>query len=225
MDNNTKTRHDHPSSHQTTSDNHHSPSSHDEGGHSHHISHSAAEWAERLDAPERDAWQKPAVLVSMLQITPGQTVADIGAGTGYFLKPLSKAVGKTGRVLALDVEDDLIDYIRRRAERERLENVTAVKCPFDAPSLPPSGVSCILVVNTWHHISNRIAYGRKLAEGLTPDGVLYVVDFNKDATVGPPPEAKLAPEAVIEELGRAGFRTQRIQEDLPEQYVIRASLP
>jgi ubiquinone/menaquinone biosynthesis C-methylase UbiE len=203
----------------------HHGDAHREGGHEHPVHHSAEEWAERLDTKERDAWQKPAQLVGMLHIAPGQTVADVGAGTGYFLKYLSRAVGAGGRVLARDVEDDLVQYMRRRAEEEGLTNVAVGRCALDDPALPRGGVDRILIVNTWHHLSSRVAYGRKLAEALAAGGALYVVDFDKTSSVGPPPEAKLEQRQVVEELDRAGFETGLVKEDLPEQYVIRASLP
>ena len=115
--------------------------------------------------------------------------------------------------------------MRRRADDEHLQNVTTARCRLDDPALPKGGLDRILIVNTWHHISNRIAYGRKLADALGEGGALYVVDFDKTSSVGPPPEAKLDPGQVIEELNRGGFKTELMKEDLPEQYVIRASLP
>ena len=196
-----------------------------EGGHRHHIKRTPEEWAQKLDADERDEWQKPERLVSLIQLEQGHTVAEIGAGTGYFLRYLSGAVGAEGRVLARDVEADLVDYMKKRAAREALPNVTAAICSHDDPALPCNSVDRILLVNTWHHISKRALYSKRLAEALGPRGRLYIVDFEKGSPIGPPPEDKLTPEEVLEELEAAGLNATRIEEDLPEQYVIVATTP
>ncbi len=193
-----------------------------EGGHRHHVKRTPQEWAEKLDAKERGEWQKPVSLISLINLHPGQTVAEIGAGTGYFLKYLSDAVGVSGKVLAKDVEADLVDYIKTRAEKEGLGNVVPSLCPYDDPALPDNSVDKILLVNTWHHITNRVRYAAKLGKALKDRGEIFVVDFNKDASIGPPPEDKLAAKQVMDELEKAGLGTEKLNEDLKEQYVIRA---
>src|SRR5262245_63558641 len=105
------------------------------------------------------------------------TVADLGAGTGYFSVHLAKAVGEKGKVLAIDVEPNLVAYMKDRATKARLPQMTAVLAPPDDPKLPPRGVDLVLVVDTWHHIDDRLSYLKKLAAGLKPGGRVAVVDF------------------------------------------------
>jgi ubiquinone/menaquinone biosynthesis C-methylase UbiE len=196
---------------------------HHHHGHVGHRFDNADEWAKVFDDPARDAWQKPAHVVALMKIDPGATVVDVGAGTGYFLPHLASAVGAKGRVLALDVEPDMVRYMKERVARDNLANVEARVIPGDDPQLADASVDRILVVDTWHHIPERRAYAAKLARALRPNGALFVVDFTKDAERGPPKHLRLAPEQVIDELKSAGLAAQVVGEELPDQYVISAA--
>ncbi len=184
----------------------------------------ADEWAKRFDDPSRDAWQRPSDVIAAMKITPGMTVADIGAGTGYFEPWLSRAVGSSGVVLALDVEPDMVRYMKERAERERWGNVKPAQVATDDPELPAGKVDRILIVDTWHHIPARDAYAKKLRAALAPRGTVTVVDYTKESTHGPPPEHRLTAEQVIGELRGAGLRAAVVPAGLPEQYVVTAAL-
>lgn len=185
----------------------------------------ADEWVARFEAPDRDAWQKPARTVELCGAGAGMIVADLGAGTGYFEPHLSRAVGAGGRVLALDAEHDMVRYLGERAAREGLTNIEARLVPFDDPRLPPRGVDRVLIVDTWHHIADRPAYTRKLAAGLRAGGAVCVVDFTREAKHGPPPHLRLPPEQVAAELAEGGLRADILAEDLPEQYMVVGRLP
>ena len=165
----------------------------DKPGHGHgahaplgHRFEDADEWAKRFEDPERDAWQKPAEVVELMRIEPGMHIADIGAGTGYFLPLLSKAAGEEGSVVGLDIEKDMVRYMIERAEREGLGNVTARVVPTDDAELAPESTDRILIVDTWHHIPNRGAYTKKLATALRPKGSVIIVDFTMETHRGPP---------------------------------------
>jgi SAM-dependent methyltransferase len=147
-------------------------------------------------------------------------VADIGAGTGYFEPYLSAAVGQSGSVLALDIEPDMVRYLTERAEREGMANVVANRVDVDDPKLAPRSVDRILIVDTWHHIPDRVAYAQKLRQALADDGTVTIVDFTLDSEHGPPRHHRLSPEAVIGELEKAGFRASTVNEALPNQYVV-----
>lgn len=185
-----------------------------------HRFENAADWAKEFDSPERDAWQKPAEVVALLRIAPGMKVADIGAGTGYFEPYLSRAVGPTGSVLALDVEDSMVSYLKERAAREKLANVTAAKVAFDDPKLAAGSVDRVLVVDTWHHVAGREAYAAKVRDGLVPGGFVAIVDFTMEATHGPPKEHRVTADQVQKELEAAGLVTEIASETLPDQYVV-----
>ncbi|HKA86914.1 MAG TPA: methyltransferase domain-containing protein [Haliangiales bacterium] len=188
--------------------------------HVHHRFDDVERWVRVFDDPDRDAWQRPAEVVAILRVAPGMTVADLGAGTGYFLPHLSPAVGPTGRVLALDVEPAMVRYMRDRAARQGLTNVVASAVPPDDPRLPRAGVDRVLIVDTWHHLPDRAAYSAKLAAGLKPGGMVVVVDFTKESRLGPPPAARVAPEDVVAELRAGGLDAEIVTETLSEQYVV-----
>jgi len=193
-----------------------------EHDHDHGSVGSVEHWQPRLEGEGRDGWQKPDELVDLLQISPGMAVADLGAGTGYFLSVLSTAAGPGGRVLALDVDQELVDYMAERCREEGLANVQARVVPFDDPGLEAASVDRVLIVNTWHHIDSREQYAGKLAAALAAGGRLYIVDFTDDSPYGPPRSHRLSAAEVQAELEAGGLSTEVIDEDLPYQYVVVA---
>jgi len=200
---------------------------HHHGKQGYHMDFSEVErFARHFDSPERHSWQKPAEVVTLLDIHAGHVVADIGAGTGYFLPYLSKAVGNRGRVLALDVEPNMVEYMNRRVRQSGWSNVEPRVVAADDPNLPPDGVDRIIVVDTWHHIDDRAVYAGKLARALRLGGTLLVVDFTLESAMGPPAKHRLPPEQVVKELQGGGLRAAVVQsETLPEQYVVRGAKP
>lgn len=186
-----------------------------------HRFENAAEWSKVFDEPGRDAWQKPDEVVTLVAAAPGNTVADLGAGTGYFLGRLSRAVGPKGKVLGLDVEADMVRFMTERATKEKLANVEARQVKTDDPGLTAGSVDRILVVDTWHHIGAREVYVPKLAAALKPKGAIVVVDFTLDAKRGPPAEHRISAEQVVKELTAAGLEASVATETLPDQYVVR----
>jgi ubiquinone/menaquinone biosynthesis C-methylase UbiE len=186
----------------------------------HHSFADAERWSKVFDAEDRAEWQKPDEVVALMEITDGMTVVDLGAGTGYFLGRLSAAVGEGGKVLALDVEPNLIDFMTERGEREGWTHVEPRRIPYDDPQLPDASVDRILVVDTWHHIAERPAYAAKLLKALKPGGGLFVVDLTRESPHGPPVEERLPPEQISKELAEGGFRVEVAEETLPYQFVV-----
>ena len=185
----------------------------------------ADSFATHFDDPGRDRWQRPEEVVELLDCTDGMTVVDLGAGTGYFLSDLSEAVGTHGRVLALDSEPAMVDFMMKRVEEEGLRNVRPDFIPPDDPSLSPRSVDRVLIVNTWHHIRDREEYARKLLTTLRPGGRILVVDFTDDSPIGPPANHRLTPQTVADELRGAGFDVTVTEESLPYQYAIIGAVP
>lgn len=177
----------------------------------------AAKWAEKFDNPERDDWQKPEQVLEALQLPANATVADIGAGTGYFTVRLAKAVPQ-GKVFAADVEKDMVDYLSERAKKEGLTNVIAVQAVPEGANLP-APVDAILVVDTYHHIGNRVDYFKKLQGSLKPSGKLVIVDFRMDSPDGPPKEHRIPLEKATAELKQAGYSLSETKDFLPRQYL------
>lgn len=181
-------------------------------------------WVAAFDDPARAEWQKPEHVIALMEMAEGMTVADLGAGTGYFLPYLSRAVGPGGKVLGLDVEPNLVDHMTKRAAKEGLANVEARAVAPDDPGLDPGSVDRVLIVDTWHHLPDRVAYAKKIAAALKPGGRIFVVDFTLESERGPAPKHKLSEEALIAELAAAGLAARVLEEDLPDQYVVEAEL-
>jgi ubiquinone/menaquinone biosynthesis C-methylase UbiE len=179
------------------------------------------QWVSVFDDPARDAWQKPQELVAALGLRPGMTVADLGAGTGYFSRYLSRAVGDTGTVFAIDTEPNLVAHLRERAEQERTANVIPVLASFDDPRLPRSAIDLVLIVDTFHHLDHRLEYLQRLGRVLKPSGRVVIVDWQaKELPVGPPLEHKIARDQVVSEMHAAGYRLADEPPVLPYQYVL-----
>lgn len=211
--------------------NHEQEENHQE--HAHHDGHNNAnehmhesttkELIDRFESPERDAYQQPAKVVEYLGNLKGLKILDIGAGSGYFS---FKLLGAGANVIAGDVNDEFLAHIKNKKETEydNNPNLELRKLPFDSPNLKPQEVDKVLIVNTYHHIENRVDYFSKVLQGLKPVGELVVIDFfKKELPVGPPVDHKIDQEQVKQELTKAGFKTIEINTDLLEyQYIIRA---
>jgi ubiquinone/menaquinone biosynthesis C-methylase UbiE len=180
-----------------------------------------AHWASVFDDPKRDGWQKPDEVVRALALRPGMAVADLGAGTGYFMGRLSRAVAPGGTVFALEPEPNLVVHLRGRAEKEGLDNVVPVLASMDDARLPIAGVDVLLVVDTYHHIDDRPAYFRRVRRMLRGAGRVAIIDWQKRETpAGPPPEHRLAREHVVAEMTAAGYRLVHEPDFLPYQYFL-----
>jgi SAM-dependent methyltransferase len=184
-----------------------------------HMEHSFADaekYAKSFDDPARDAWQMPDRVIAALRLKPGQSVADIGAGTGYFSVRLARTPAAP-KVFAVDIEQSMVDYVRARAKREGLANIVGVKADADRSNLPEA-VDVVLIVDTYHHLPNRVAYFTALKTLMKPGAKLAIVDFRKDAPgEGPPPEFRFTPDQISGELSKAGFTLQSHYDFLPRQ--------
>jgi ubiquinone/menaquinone biosynthesis C-methylase UbiE len=131
-----------------------------------------------LNSPWRARWQQPEAVIHSLSIQPGSSVADLGAGGGYFTFRLADAVGPSGKVYAVDVDKDSLDYIARRAQEQGYTNVEVILAKYDDPLLPEGGVDLIFTCNTYHHLENRTDYFASAARYLRPGGRVAVIDLN-----------------------------------------------
>ena len=187
----------------------------------HHRFEDAEKWAKIFDDPDRDTWQKPKETIEALGLKPGMIAADLGAGTGYFEAYLSRAVGPSGVVLGIDSEPEMVEYLGSRARKQGLTNVLPVLALPDEPFLPQGKVDRVLIVDTYHHIDDRLQYFGRMRKSLAPGGQVAVVDFHKrPLPVGPPPEHKLERDFVVQEMQDAGFRLADEKTFLPYQYFL-----
>jgi ubiquinone/menaquinone biosynthesis C-methylase UbiE len=174
-----------------------------------------------LEDPARDAYQKPGEVMKALALRPGEVVADVGSGSGYFTLRFARAVGEAGRVYAVDVSPDMIRHLNRRVRDAGLRNVVPVLAEPDDPLLPDASVDRVVIVNTWHHIEDRTRYLALLRRVLKPGGQVVHVDFHKrDLPVGPPPAMKIAREELVAQMESAGFRLAAEHGFLPYQYFL-----
>ncbi len=175
----------------------------------------------RLEDPGRARWQRPLALVRALGLRRGQTVAEIGAGSGYLVRRLARAVGPRGRVYAVDAEPRMLPVLLGRLHRAGIGNVTPVLGRDDDPLLPDGACDLVLVVNTYHHFPGGPRYLRRLARLLRAGGRLVNVDFDRRETpVGPPLERRIARETFLRDAERAGLRLVRDVTFLPYQYCV-----
>ena len=157
----------------------------------------------------RDQWQQPHKVVESLQIRPGDRVADLGSGSGYFTFRLAKAVGTQGRVYAVDIDQEMNDLVAKRAREEGLAHVEVVLAKPDDPLLPPAGADLIFAVNTYHHIENRVGYFANLQKYLRANGRIAVIDFDRRAWIEGLWSHYTPSEFIKREMEQAGYALQR----------------
>lgn len=178
----------------------------------------AEHWAKVFDDPARDAWQKPHEVITALSPAPDWAVADIGSGTGYFAARLAHFVPK-GRVYGVDTEPEMVKYLAERAKREGLANLVSIAgSPGDAKL--PVRVDLVLMVDVYHHISDRESYFRKLRRSLKSGGRLAIIDFRLDSASGPPKSERITSAQVKAELEKSGYALAEEHEFLPNQYFL-----
>lgn len=174
-----------------------------------------------MERSERDAWQKPEEVVKALNLKNGDVVADIGAGTGYFSRPLAKAVAPYGKVYAVDVAADILGYLKERAEKENLRNIVTIVSTEDDPKLPANTVDLAFFCDTTHHVADRINFYRKMGAGMKPHSWLAIIDYPPDSPHAPhKPEQLVSRQVVITEAQKAGFTFVKEYKILPYHYFL-----
>jgi len=174
-----------------------------------------------MEAPDRDTWQKPEEILRALKLRPGQVAGDIGAGPGYFSLRLAHEVGAHGAVFAVDVETRILDVLRNRIEKAGLSNVAPILGLPSDPLLPLGVCDLILVVDTFHHFPNGVAYLRRLSRSLREGGHLVNIDYHRrELPVGPPVEHKVSREDFLVQAQKAGLALMGEHTFLPYQYFL-----
>jgi SAM-dependent methyltransferase len=174
-----------------------------------------------LESPDRAAWQKPDLIMDALRIAEKATVADIGAGAGFFTVRLAVRVGPNGIVYAEDIQQPMLESIKRRVSREGLNNViTRLGTPTDT-KLPKGALDAVLVVDVYQEVEeerSRIGLLRHLADTLKPNGRIGIVNY-KPGGGGPGPDQRLEQSVVEAEVRAAGLRVLD-SVTLPFQYLL-----
>ena len=160
-------------------------------------------------------------LRELLHLEPGQVVCDLGCGNGYHTLPLARAVGEGGRVLAVDLQPEMLEFLRERAEQEQLTNIEYVQATLDDPRLRARSCDLILMVDVYHELSYPRKVLRRLRAALKPGGRVVLVEFRaEDEAVPIKPLHKMTKAQMIQELASNGFRFAEESDELPWQHVL-----
>jgi predicted methyltransferase len=175
----------------------------------------------QLEQPDRDVWQRPEQIMDALGIAEGMTVADLGAGGGWFTIRLAHRVGPNGVVYAEDVQRQMIAAINRRVERENLKNVKTWLGTMIDPKLPRGAIDAVLIVDAYYEMEQPVSLLRNLATSLKPQGRIGIVNSSKEGGgPGPPMDERVDPEKVIRDAQAAGLKLVARERFLRYQYML-----
>jgi ubiquinone/menaquinone biosynthesis C-methylase UbiE len=182
------------------------------------------QYIEALERPERDKDQRPDEVIKALNLDEYMTIADIGAGSGYFTRKFVWAVQDKGMVYAIDTEPAMLKYNEEMVEHLHTPyNAKFVVAKPDDPMLPAKSVDLIFLCNTYHHLDNRPDYFKRVKASLKKDGRVAIIDFFHDARsgeVGFPKEHLVPRETVIRELTAGGYLLSKEHTFLSRQYFL-----
>ena len=143
-----------------------------------------------------------------MALHPGDTIADVGAGTGYFSLPLAQAVGSQGKVYAVDAQDEMLALLRQKLDESNLSNVELIHAEADNTGLPASCCDLVFAANVWHEFDDHAAVVRESARILKPDKRIAILDWRTDVLPehGPPLEHRLDSSHAVDALRTSGFQ-------------------
>lgn len=182
------------------------------------MGHEGAPW---LDRPERESEERPSRAIADLKLEPGMVVADFGAGSGYYTERLARAVGPRGKVLAVDLQPEMLEMVGRRAKTLGLSNIELVRSTPDDPRLPAGVVDLILMVDVYHELAAPQRVLRAMKASLSPRGRIAIVEFRKeDRAVPIREEHKMSVTQAVQEFGAEGYELDRRVDSLPWQHLL-----
>ena len=182
------------------------------------MGHLGAGWLER---PEREKEEQPSKLVPALKLKPGDVVADIGAGSGYYTFRLAKEVGEKGKVYAVDIQKEMLAIIRQRMKAGNITNVVPILSTEKEPKLPDSSVDLILLVDVYHEFAYPYEMTEAMVKTLKPKGRIVFVEFRKeDPEVPIKLVHKMYQKQVLKEMEPHPLRHVQTLDFLPWQHVI-----
>jgi ubiquinone/menaquinone biosynthesis C-methylase UbiE len=176
------------------------------------------EW---LDRREREEEEHPAMVLDSLDLHPGDVVADLGAGSGYFTFRIAPKVGKTGKVLAVEIQEAMLDTLRARVATMKATNVEVVQGSEIDPHLPVNGVNLVLVVDVYHELAYPFEVMTKVREALKPEGRVVFVEYRKEEPAVRIKEVhKMSVTQLEKEMNAVGLVQVRTVETLPLQHIV-----
>ncbi len=181
------------------------------------MGHQGAGWLER---PSREAEERTHLFVERVEVAPDAVVADIGAGTGYVAFPMAARVPQ-GKVLAVDIQPEMLDMIERKKAELGVENVQTIQGTGSDPELPAGAVDLIYIVDAYHEFSSPFEMGRAMFEALKPGGRLILLEYRGEDPSVPIKELHKMTEAQAKaEMAVVGLEWVRTDEYLPQQHVL-----
>ena len=183
----------------------------------HVMGHLGATWLERKSrVPE----ERTDLLLEQLPLTPTSVVVDLGAGTGYFALPIAQRAGD-GRVLAVDLQPEMLAIIRQRSKFSGIDNVEPILATEQDPNLPEGDVDLVLIVDAYHEFSYPREVMQGVAASLKPDGRVYLIEYRgEDLELPIKPLHKMTEEQAKRELQAAGLEWVETLDFLPRQHVL-----
>jgi predicted methyltransferase len=180
--------------------------------------------ADEFRDPERDRWQKPDEVLAALDLKKGDVVADIGAGMGYFTTLFAQAVGPRGKVYAVDIAAQVLEYLKKEARKQNLNNIQIVVSRKDDPLLPAGSVHLAFFSDTIHEIAGRVDFYRKVRRALKPNGRMAVIDWipatEKRGETRNESWGQVSRDVTVREAEEAGFRLVKEPKFLAEEYFL-----
>ena len=182
------------------------------------MGHQGAAWLER---PEREAEEAPSKAIAALNIRPGQVVADIGAGSGYYSVRLARAVGPTGRVYATDIQPEMLTLLKKKVDADKFANIELVLGTETDTRLSDGAIDLAVMVDVYHELSQPQAFLKSVRRALKKNGRLVLIEFRKeDPRVPIREEHKMSIAEARQELEAEGFTFDRVIDVLPWQHIL-----
>ena len=176
------------------------------------------EW---LDRAERDTEEHPAQVLDALQLHSGEVVADLGAGSGYFAFRMAPKVGDRGKVLAVDVQDEMLQTLKQRASAQKIANVQVIKASETDPHLPAGTVDLVLMVDVYHELAYPYEVMQRVRDSLKPGGRVAFVEYRQEDPAVPIKEVhKMSVAQLDKEMAAVGLVPVRRIETLPLQHIL-----
>lgn len=187
------------------------------------MSYVHADW---LTRPEREREEQPNRVIDSLRIPRGSTVIDLGAGVGYFTWRLAKRVGPQGKVIAVDIQPEMLDMLKENMSKRGISNVEAVLGTESDPRLPEGVAELALLVDVYHELADPIATMGHVRRALKPGGRLVVVEYRKEEPWIPiHPLHKMTVGEVRREIEPTGFAFVEVLDFLPSQHIVVFARP
>lgn len=183
------------------------------------MGHQAAAWLER---PEREKEEHPDALMELLGLDPGMVVADVGAGSGYHTRRMARAVAPGGKVLAVDIQPEMLEILVAKLKEEGIGNVEPVLGKIDDPQLPEGAVDLVLMVDVYHEFSHPYEMMQGVCRALEPGGRVVFVEYRgEDEWVPIKPHHKMTVAQLKKEMGPHPLELSRVVSDrLPWQHFV-----